>query len=63
MAEENIFKRIAPLQMEVPTSLRDDVMEDVENAKLFMELTALFSLEYPQTVDQIFKKVKKRNQP
>lgn len=59
MEEMNIFKQIQYPLKEVPPSLRDKVQADVEDAKLLMEIVELFSRQYGNLAENLFKKVKK----
>ncbi|HAF77094.1 MAG TPA: hypothetical protein DCG42_07200 [Maribacter sp.] len=58
MAKENIFKRIGLPLKEVPPDLKERVLADIEDANALIELSSLFSLEYPKTGDEIFRKIR-----
>jgi hypothetical protein len=56
MEEQNIFKRIGLPLVEVPPDLKELVLSDIEDAKTIMELATLFSMEFPKTGEEIFKR-------
>lgn len=56
---ENPFKKIAEPPQEVPKELKQKVMADVARIKLLMEITNLFTFNYPNAAKAFFKKKKK----
>lgn len=56
---ENPFKKIAEPPQEVPKELKTKVMSDVARIKLFMEITDLFTSNYPSAAKAFFEKKKK----
>jgi hypothetical protein len=55
---ENPFKKIAEPPQEVPKELKTKIMVDVARIKLFMEITELFTFNYPNAAKAFFKKKK-----
>ncbi|MDO7173588.1 hypothetical protein [Mariniflexile sp. AS56] len=57
---ENPFKKIAHPPQEVPKELKNKVMADVARIKLLMEITDLFTFNYPSAAKTFFEKNKKK---
>ena len=55
MENENPFKKIGLPPKEVPTDLKKKIMDDVNSAKLIMEVTSLFSANFASTLESLFK--------
>ena len=53
---ENPFKKIAHPPQEVPDELKIKVMADVARVRLFMEITDLFTMNYPSVAKAFFEK-------
>ncbi|WP_418262104.1 hypothetical protein [Flavobacterium faecale] len=60
MEDGNPFKSISVSDQEVPKDLREKVMDDVNTIKLLLELADLFSLNYANIIEGMFK-TKNRN--
>ena len=58
---KNPFKKIALPPQEVPEELKIKVMSDVARIKLFMDITNLFTANYPSAARAFFEKKKKNN--
>jgi hypothetical protein len=59
MENENPFKKIGLPSQEVPKDLKNKVMEDVNTVKLLLELSNLFTLNYVDTIEGMFKTLKR----
>lgn len=57
---ENPFKKIASPPQEVPQELKLKIMADVARIKLFMDITDLFTSNYPSAAGAFFEKKKKK---
>jgi hypothetical protein len=61
MKNENPFKKLGlPLQ-EVPKELKQKVMDDINTVKFIIEVTSLFSSNYAETIEGMFKTKSKNN--
>jgi hypothetical protein len=58
---ENPFKKLGLPPQEVPTELRQKVMDDINAVKLLIEITSLFSSNYAETIEGMFKTKNKNN--
>jgi predicted transcriptional regulator len=61
MKNENPFKKIGNPPKEVPTDLKKKIMDDVNSAKLIMEVTSLFSSNFAETLESFLKNQNKTN--
>ena len=55
MENQNPFKKIGLPPIEVPNDLKKKIMDDVNSAKLIMEVTSLFSSNFASTLESLFK--------
>ncbi len=58
--KNNPFKELEDSIREVPSEMRQKVMDDVATAKLLMDITFLVTNNYPSTLTQ-FLKTKDKN--
>lgn len=59
MEADNPFKQLGQPPKEVPNELKQKVMNDVGAAKLLMDMAALFTTNYKNTLGSMFKTNKK----
>lgn len=53
--KQNPFKDLGKRIKEAPPGLKTKVMNDVATAKLFMDLTSLFTFNYKEVISGMFK--------
>lgn len=58
--EENIFKKLGQPPKEVPSDLKQKVMEDVSAFHFFSEVLGLFTANYGEAMESFFKKRRPR---
>ncbi|WP_027395076.1 hypothetical protein [Aquimarina latercula] len=56
MERENPFKKLGYPPRDVPEDLKEKVMSDVSSAKLLIDMSALFTSNYRNTIQSSFKK-------
>lgn len=53
--EKNPFKKVGIPEQEVPSDMRDKVMDNVNSIKLLLDVTSLFTSNYLETIEGMFK--------
>ncbi|WP_103070226.1 hypothetical protein [Aquimarina sediminis] len=56
----NPFKKITQSK-ELPTSIKKKVFEDIEMIKLSLDLADLFTVKYPDSIEEFLKLIKSPN--
>lgn len=57
---ENPFKKVIHNE-KLPTAIRAKVMDDIDIIKLTLDVTDLFAIKYPDTLNDILKNKNKDN--
>lgn len=53
---DNIFKRVET-DKKLPKEAKEELVSNIESAKLFLNITELFGTKYISTLSDLFKKI------
>lgn len=56
--DKNPFKQAGFPEQEVPSDMKDKVMDNVNSIKLLLDVTSLFTSNYLETIEGMFKTTK-----